>query len=241
MVLLILATAAAAVSSGVWPPPQQIATSGSPVQLALDFTATAPFTTTPRNSPRLVRAIDRFNSLMAPRRRVAAAEVYGDATSSISGLDVEVAVLTDEVLNTATDYSYTLEVGGGRATVTAHSIYGAMYGLETFTQLVDSRGMLTASTVRVSDAPDHPWRGLLVDSGRRFATVALLRNIIDTMAAVKLNCLHLHASDFCRFGVESKLYPNLVPQASGPNAGFYTHEDIKGLIEYAGDRGVRLV
>ena len=54
--------------------------------------------------------------------------------------------------------------------------------------------------------------------------MSLLENIIDTMSAVKLNVLHLHLTDFCRFGVESKLYPQLTAHLgpTSPNAGFYT-------------------
>ena len=85
------------------------------------------------------------------------------------------------------------------------------------------------------------WRGLLVDSGRRFAPVPLLKTIIETMAAVKLNVLHLHLSDYCRFGVESKRYPNLTAALTGANAGHYTHADVNDIVAYAGDRGVRVI
>jgi hypothetical protein len=159
-------------------------------------------------------------------------------------LEISVAD-NDESLGINTDYSYTLNVseGGVQATVTAPTIYGAMYALETFAQLVDvERGVLTTASVHVADAPQYKWRGLLVDTGRRFAPVSQLENIIDTMSAVKLNVMHLHLTDFCRFGVESLLFPNLTAGlTSGPNAGFYTHADIKGLIAYAGDHGVRIV
>ena len=46
----------------------------------------------------------------------------------------------------------------------------------------------------------------MIDAGRRFFPVPLVKNLMDTMAGAKLNVLHLHASDMCRFGVESKLY-----------------------------------
>jgi len=61
------------------------------------------------------------------------------------------------------------------------------------------------------------------------------------MAANKLNVLHLHASDMCRFGVESKLYPNLTAALTGIKAGHYTQADIKQLIAYAANLGVRVV
>lgn len=53
----------------------------------------------------------------------------------------------------------------------------------------------------------------------RFVPIPLLENIVTTMAAVKMNVLHLHASDFCRFSVESKIYPNLTKGQTTINAG----------------------
>lgn len=69
----------------------------------------------------------------------------------------------------------------------------------------------------------------------------LLYNLLDTMAGAKLNVLHLHASDMCRFGVESKVYPNLTAALTGIHGGFYTQENITALIAYAGDKGIRVV
>ena len=68
-----------------------------------------------------------------------------------------------------------------------------------------------------------------------------VRNLLDTMAANKLNVLHLHASDVCRWGVESKVYPNLTASLTGVRAGVYSHEDVREMISYAGARGIRVV
>jgi hypothetical protein len=69
----------------------------------------------------------------------------------------------------------------------------------------------------------------MVDAGRRFFPMDTLIDLMTTMSANKLNVLHLHASDFCRFGVESKLYPNLTASLTGVKGGFYTQQDIKKL------------
>ena len=61
------------------------------------------------------------------------------------------------------------------------------------------------------------------------------------MSYNKMNILHLHASDMCRWSIESKLYPELTQNLTGLQAGHYTQEDIKNLIEYAGYRGIRVV
>merc|ERR1719343_1689139 len=81
----------------------------------------------------------------------------------------------------------------------------------------------------------------MLDAGRRFFPVPLVKNLLDTMAAVKLNVLHLHASDMCRFGVESKLFPNLTATLVGAQGGFYTQDDVHDLVAYAADRGIRVV
>ncbi|CAH3162797.1 unnamed protein product [Porites lobata] len=57
------------------------------------------------------------------------------------------------------------------------------------------------------------------------------------MSFVKLNVLHLHILDWCRFSVQSKLYPELQEHTTQ----FYTQEQIKDLVSYAGDRGIRVI
>lgn len=64
---------------------------------------------------------------------------------------------------------------------------------------------------------------------------------MDTMAANKLNVLHLHASDECRFGVESKNYPNLTNWLTGIHSGHYSQPDVASLIAYGKQRGIRVV
>ena len=61
------------------------------------------------------------------------------------------------------------------------------------------------------------------------------------MVEPQLNVLHLHASDMCRWAVESKLYPNLTASLTGTRAGHYSQADIASLIEYAAERGIRVV
>ena len=65
------------------------------------------------------------------------------------------------------------------------------------------------SLLPFASADARPSDDVIVFAGRRFVPMASLENVVDTMAAVKMNVMHLHASDFCRFSVESKLYPNL--------------------------------
>ena len=256
MMVLLALTACAAAATSVWPPPQSISTEGAPLALSPDF---AIFSS--HSSARLAAAIARHAVRIAPHPARAANAANAANAPQLRMLQIEIAPGATEHLGIETKYDYTLTVhsgsgsgsgnssgdgsgdGAATAVATASTIYGAMYALETFAQLVDTeRGELAASSVRIADHPDHPWRGLLLDAGRRFAPLPLLENLIDTMAAVKLNVLHLHVTDFCRFGVESLLFPKLTAAiADGPDAGFYSQEDVRALIAYGGDRGVRIV
>jgi hexosaminidase len=71
--------------------------------------------------------------------------------------------------------------------------------------------------------------------------VPALKKHLDAMSYVKLNVLRLHAADYCRWSVESKLYPNLTASLTGDKAGHYTQDDIKELVSYARHRGIRIV
>ena len=154
----------------------------------------------------------------------------------------------DEQLGEHTFYNYSFNVsvraddGCGTATIWACSVFGAAYALEGLVQLASAAdGRLPHDTIHVHDAPAYNGRGLMIDSGRRFFPVPMVENLLETMAAIKLNVLHLHASDHCRWSVESKLYPSLTRSLMGIRAGHYTQADIQHLVAFAHDRGIRVV
>jgi len=59
------------------------------------------------------------------------------------------------------------------------------------------------------------------------------------MAAVKMNVLHLHLTEDQGFRVESKKFPKL--HELGSNGNYFSQEDIKEIIKYANERGIRVV
>jgi hexosaminidase len=138
------------------------------------------------------------------------------------------------------DESYTLDVNSSAATLTAPDTLGILHGLETFLQLVQPTPKgFAARAVHIEDRPRFPWRGLMIDVSRHFIPMsALLRNV-DAMAEVKLNVLHLHLSDDQGFRVESRKFPKL--QELGSDGNYYTQGQLRELIEYAADRGIRVV
>ncbi len=115
-----------------------------------------------------------------------------------------------------------------------------MHGLQTFLQLVHITPQgFAAASVTIDDQPRFEWRGLMIDAGRHFMPVAMIERNLDGMEAVKLNVLHWHLSDDQGFRVESRQFPLL--QEKGSNGSYYTQQQVKDVIEYAADRGIRVV
>jgi hexosaminidase len=138
------------------------------------------------------------------------------------------------------DESYALDVKDKQAVLTAPTVVGALRGLETFLQLLDAdREGFFVSAVRIEDRPRFPWRGLLIDVGRHFEPIEVLKRNLDAMAAVKLNVLHWHLTEDQGFRVESKKFPRL--HTLGSDGLFYTQDEVRDLIAYARARGIRIV
>jgi len=115
-----------------------------------------------------------------------------------------------------------------------------MRGLETFSQLVTgSADGYYFPCINVQDKPRFAWRGLMIDVGRHFEPVDVIKHNIDGMAMAKMNVFHWHLSEDQGFRIESKRYPLL--HEKGSNGQYYTQEQVRDVIEYAADRGVRVV
>jgi hexosaminidase len=138
------------------------------------------------------------------------------------------------------DESYHLKISSDGAELTAANALGAMHGLQTFLQLVQvtPRGF-TVPAVFIDDKPRFPWRGLMIDAGRHFMPVPVLERNLDAMEAVKLNVFHWHLSEDQGFRVESKVFPLLTQK--GSDGLFYTQDQVRHVVEYAHERGIRVV
>src|SRR6266481_6279577 len=136
--------------------------------------------------------------------------------------------------------SYVLEVKPSGVRLEAQHAAGLLHGMQTFLQLVQPDGAVSsAPAVTIEDSPRFPWRGLMIDVARHFIPLDVLKRNLDGMEAVKLNVLHWHLSDDQGFRVESKKFPKFQQLAS--DGKFYTQAEVHELIEYAQDRGIRVV
>lgn len=155
-------------------------------------------------------------------------------------LRVDVASAGGRVQGIDENESYHLEVTSQNATLRATTVVGALRGLETLLQLVTSdSSSFYISEVTVDDAPRFRWRGLLVDVSRHFMPVEQVKRTLDGMAMVKLNVLHWHLSDDQGFRAESRRYPKLHRQ--GSDGQYYTQAQLREIVAYARDRGIRVV
>ena len=138
------------------------------------------------------------------------------------------------------DESYQLDVAPDGARLQAATVAGALHGLATFAQLVvpGAEGF-QAAAIHIEDRPRFPWRGLMLDVSRHWMPLEVVERNLDAMAAVKLNVFHWHLSDDQGFRAESLRFPRL--QQLGSDGNFYTQADIRHVVAYARDRGIRVV
>ena len=155
-------------------------------------------------------------------------------------LKVKTAAADDRELKLGEDESYRLEVTPSGATLTAPNPLGAMHGLQTFLQLVEiTTEGFAVPAVQIDDQPRFPWRGLMIDAGRHFQPLDVIERNLDGMEAVKLNVFHWHLSEDQGFRAESKIYPLLT--AKGSEGLYYTQAQMREVVQYARDRGIRVI
>lgn len=143
-------------------------------------------------------------------------------------------------LSLKADESYTLNVGNEHISISAITDVGAIRALETLLQLVnfDASGFYFEG-VHIEDSPRFVWRGLMIDVSRHFQPIGVLKRNLDAMASVKLNVFHWHLTDDQGFRIESKVYPKL--QELGSDGLYYTQEQIKEIVKYASNLGIRVI
>lgn len=171
----------------------------------------------------------------------------------------------------AEDYRLTIEPD--RVGIVAASPKGYFYATQTLLQLLPPEAFSselvkkvdwTAPCVQVEDQPRFGYRGVMLDVGRHFFTVAAVKRYIDLLALHKFNTFHWHLTDDQGWRIEIKKYPKLTqigskrketivghasrnnPQYTGKfdgqeYAGFYTQDEIREVVRYAQSKYVTVV
>jgi hexosaminidase len=183
--------------------------------------------------PRLTRAVARLISRLEKQTGLTFSQQSVTLTISCEHAGAPVQTLGE-------DESYRLQITPAGAILSAPQPLGVLRGMETFLQLVGPGPEgFALPALNIDDQPRFPWRGLSYDVSRHFMPVDQIKRTLDGMAAVKLNVFHLHLSDNQGFRVESKVYPKL--QKLGSGGLFYTQTQVREIVAYARDRGIRVV
>ena len=187
--------------------------------------------------PRLERAKQRF---LVTLSRETGIPLWREAQFNPPNFVIKTAAASDAVQQLGEDESYHLEISANHVVLSAPNPLGILHGLQTFLQLVRTTPQgFSVPVVTIDDQPRFPWRGLMIDVSRHFIPVPVLERDLDGMEAVKLNVFHWHLSDDQGFRAESTKFPLL--QKDGSDGLYYTQDQIRDVIEYARDRGIRVV
>ncbi len=161
---------------------------------------------------------------------------------------------------------YRIDVTPDGARLSAGSEESLRYAEQTYRQLLDSatpaEGGVAVPVVRIADAPQFGWRGMMLDVARHFMPKEFVLQVIDVIALHRMNVLHLHLTDDQGWRVEIEAYPKLTevggwrPESmvgkmshgqtefsydGTRHGGFYTKDDLREIVAYAAERGITVV
>ena len=165
--------------------------------------------------------------------------------------------------------AYELKVSSEQITISAATESGAFYGIQTLRQLlpveVEAEALVTdvdwaVDGVRISDSPQYDYRGMHLDVSRHFFSLSFVKRFLDWMALHKFNTFHWHLVDDQGWRIEIKKYPRLTDVGAWrdetvvghtlgrdsstdgtPHGGYYTQDDIREIVRYAGERCITVI
>lgn len=151
---------------------------------------------------------------------------------------------------------YSLVVSPEEIIITGGDKGGVFYGIQTLLQLLPSEIykdkaqkniVWQVPAIEITDSPEHPWRGMMLDVARYYHSTDYIKHLIDMMAMYKMNKLQLHLTDDSGWRLESEKYPKLTELGAYAGTqgdrlgGYYTKDEMKDLIDYADFRNVEII
>lgn len=149
--------------------------------------------------------------------------------------------LNKNVMFTASPESYNLKILENKILLTASTTHGIFNGIQTLRQLMRDGDIVDAC--EITDRPAFSWRGYMIDVGRNYMSMKLLKEQIDVMARYKLNIFHFHATEDIAWRIAIKQYPQLTaPENMLRNKGqYYSESEIEELIAYCKEKHITFV
>ncbi|TKY49492.1 Beta-hexosaminidase 2 [Spatholobus suberectus] len=224
----------------VWPKPRNL--TWSPPHQATLLSSTFTITSNDHNK-HLSAAISRYQNLVKSEHHhplVPQAVNISEHLPPLHSLTVTVVDPRAGLVH-GVDESYTLSILPSCATLTANTAWGAMRGLETFSQLAWGNPTQVAVGVHVWDSPLYAHRGVMVDTARNYYPVKDLLRTVKAMSMNKLNVFHWHLTDAESFPLVLPLEPALAEKGAYAPHMVYSPEDVKRVVELGLDHGVRVI
>ena len=155
--------------------------------------------------------------------------------------------------------AYYLQISENEINLEASTPAGIFYGVQTLRQLlIKEGGFISFPAVEIKDVPSLAYRGMHLDVARHFFTVEEVKEYLDMLALHKINIFHWHLTEDQGWRIEIKEYSELTeiggyrngtivgrfPGSENDNkkyGGFYTQEEIREVIEYAGKRHITII
>ena len=164
---------------------------------------------------------------------------------------------------------YVMEVSQDGVSIKGGTEKGVWWGLQSLSQILIQAASsskpgepLRTSGLYIQDKPHFAYRGAMLDCCRHFFTVDEVKRYIDILAVHKLNTLHWHLTDDQGWRIEIEKYPLLTQTGAvrketkaghynDASAGYdgtpygegcyYTHKDIREVLEYASARQITVI
>ena len=166
--------------------------------------------------------------------------------------------------------AYKLKIRPDRVTISAADTRGYFYALQSLRLMLPpaiegnmpTNDAWDVPAVTITDEPRFGYRGYMLDVARYFLPKEEVLRMIDCIALLKINRLHLHLSDDNGWRLEIKKYPRLTevgawrvdrgaltfperrnpqPDEPTPVGGFYTQDEMKEIIRYAAERQIEVI
>ncbi len=188
-----------------------------------------------RELPRQILAEERFR----PQ-----ATALGHALEAVTGLSISIVAgdRDEDAIRFALteglpEEAYRIDTRKG-IVLEASKPAGMARATATLLQLSDkgADGRWQLPRVVIEDAPDHPFRGFLVDMARNPHSPEVLRRVIDMMWLAKANYLQVHLTDDHMISWPSTAFPELLSTEAG-----WTLADWREIEAYSQARGVTII
>lgn len=225
----------------VWPLPETISAIGPNstyfIQNYKDFVIKANVV-----HPIMQEAIERYQKFIFS----SSTPTHVPCQHCVKGLTIQIQDTNAPVLDSDMNEEYILNLDIRREVfeLRSQSVWGALRGLETFSQLVEleaNKYVMKNINIFIRDRPRFPWRGFMIDTSRHYLDVNTILKTVEVMSYHKLNVLHWHIVDDESFPFEVKEFPRLTGAGAYSKQAIYTREDMKKVVEFALKRGIRVI